>query len=293
MNDEGSVKAPSSVATRSVARGRTSVESSESIGEESGGTGKGDHGEDEVGAEVGSNASPDMLDQDLDKDPATRATGFIGKNSDMQWFRRLKQQADQGEDHGDARASAPYGPPGSSKNASSKRDEGKRERNQQPIAEASSATYHKDLDPIWIEDHIDPFELPPIDNARKLFRFYFDTVHAGFPIIEKADVNREFDRAFAMEPYRLSHKYRAILNLIFAIGAKHAHLVREPQGDARDHAIFFTRARMVGMNGDVLFQHPDHQQVQICAILGFYLMSVSQISRYVDRVQRSVSLAKA
>lgn len=206
-----------------------------------------------------------MLDQNLDKDPAARATGFIGRNSDVQWFRRLKQQVDQEKDE----------------NASDTRNQSKRKRGTHALAEASAVTYHMDLDSVWLDDPVDPFELPPIEIAKKLLSFYLDTVHGGFPIIEKDKVNREFNKVYGNEPYRLPLKYRAMLNLIFAIGAKHAHLIRDPQGDTRDHAIYFARARMVGMNGDILFQHPDTQQVQICALLGFYLMGVSQVNRYV------------
>lgn len=243
----------------------------------------GDHGEDEVGAEVGSNESLDLLEEDLNKDPKTRATGFIGKNSDVQWLRRLKQQAEQDSDE-DARADSPYGPPGTSDAAASARVQSKRERrNSHQGGEkdnTSAATYHLDFDSVYVKDYVDAWELPPVDIAKNLFESYWRTVHDGFPIVAKDRMQRELDRTYnTARRARLDPKVQALLNLIFAIGARHAHLVRQPLGDERDHIIYYTRGRMIGLNSDVLVDHPDIQQVQTCALLGFYYTSISQMSR--------------
>jgi hypothetical protein len=71
--------------------------------------------------------------------------------------------------------------------------------------------------------------------------------------------------------------------MIFAIAAQHAHLIQAPwQGDDKDHLVYLTRARILSMNGDVLFSHPDLQQVQVEGLIAFYLLSSDQINRYLN-----------
>jgi hypothetical protein len=43
--------------------------------------------------------------------------------------------------------------------------------------------------------------------------------------------------------------------------------------------MYLTRARILSMNGDVLFSHPDLQQVQVEGLISFYLLSSDQINR--------------
>ena len=68
--------------------------------------------------------------------------------------------------------------------------------------------------------------------------------------------------------------------MIFAIASKHAHLVQAPwQGNEQDHLEYLSRARMLSMNGDTLFGHPDLQQVQVEGLISFYLLSSDQMNR--------------
>jgi len=236
-----------------------------------------------VTAEVGSNESLDILDEDINRNPETRATGFIGGNSDVQWFRRLKQEAEQVDDE-DVRADSPYGPPGPSDAAAAARAVSRRQRHHSgPLSDSenvSAATYHLDFDSVYADDYVDVWELPPHDTAKRLFELYFETVHDGFPIVTKDRMHQELDKAFSTaKPTKIDTKVRALLNLIFAIGARLSHLIKQPLGDERDHIIYYTRARIVGMNGDILVAHPDNQRVQICALLSFYYTSISQMSR--------------
>ncbi|GIJ84977.1 hypothetical protein Asppvi_003832 [Aspergillus pseudoviridinutans] len=68
--------------------------------------------------------------------------------------------------------------------------------------------------------------------------------------------------------------------MIFAIASKHARLTHDPWGgDEHDHLVYFTRARMLSMNDDTLFNHPDLQQVQVEGLIAFYLLASDQINR--------------
>jgi hypothetical protein len=55
-------------------------------------------------------------------------------------------------------------------------------------------------------------------------------------------------------------KWLAILNMIYAIASKHAHLTQAPWcGDKWDHLVFLAQARILSINRDMLFNHPNLQ----------------------------------
>ena len=79
---------------------------------------------------------------------------------------------------------------------------------------------------------------------------------------------------------RPPEKWLAILNLIFAIGARYSHLINaEWKGDDRDHIIYFTRARLLAISSETIFQHPDLQMIQVLSLMSLYLLCNSQINR--------------
>ena len=247
-------------------------------------------GESVVSAGVGSTGSLDRANEDFNRDEQTRATGYLGKESEATWMQSLRIQADYGSSRGsdtntdmvdgtrdndDARHSSLsaqasqslHPPPGS--------------RHDAPLNEVN---YQCDDMAISISDQVDPYELPTRQAADALFAQYLDSVHPSFPILRKvyflSQYNNFFNRVHTSEPLKPGNKWLAILNLVFAIAAKYSHLIQaEWRGDERDHLIFFTRARLLGITSDSLFDHPDLQQVQISGLVGFYLLSTNQINR--------------
>lgn len=127
--------------------------------------------------------------------------------------------------------------------------------------------------------------MPPRHLADRLFDNYLDTVHSFFPIISKplfrAQYRTFFDSFTRSNAPRPGDKWLAILNIIFAIAAKHAHLIKAPwRGGCDDHLVYMTRARLLSLNSEVLFSHPDLQQVQVESLIAFYLLASDQINRY-------------
>ena len=147
-----------------------------------------------------------------------------------------------------------------------------------PICEAS---YHCDDLTLIPPGHVDPFEMPPQATANMLFQSYIETVHPAFPIIGKTTFSCQF-QAFqrCQDPSKINKNWLAILNLIFAIGAKYSHLIQaEWSGDKIDHLVYFTRARILGFNSDAILGHAELQKVQIAGLMSFYLMAMNQINR--------------
>ena len=144
----------------------------------------------------------------------------------------------------------------------------------------SNSTYHcDDLSVLITDQQVDAYEPPPRHVADMLFQSYLDTVHPTFPVIGKTTFVSQYQEYFAKQTIP-NDNWLAILNIIFAIGAKYAHLIKADwRGDERDHLVYFTRARMLGFNSESLLGHAEIQRVQISGLLAFYLMAINQINR--------------
>ena len=246
-------------------------------------------GEAQVGAEVGSEQSTDVVDEDLNKDDITRATGFIGKNADIQWLLRANEQLEPSYEESEAQGLGPFGPPGDTDEALQLRLSARRIRqgsfNNSRII--SSSTYHLDTDPVWFkEQYLDPEVLPEFEVAQDLVKGYFDAVHDSFPILNKTAFLRDFDTLYRegaqwQPTSKITNKTRAAINLVFAISARWSHLVGARLGHEDAHIIYSTRARSLALTAESWVQQPDLQQTQLFGLLSFYFMAISQPNRYV------------
>lgn len=212
--------------------------------------------------------SMDLLDEDLLKDDRVRATGFVGKNSELQWLRTIMLQLERNDE---------------SPNVSDRRGSSYGVEN---IEQVSTFNFYLNSESVDLDFVIDPYELPTPETAERLLKCYMATVHASFPILPRKMFEEEFRKYFrAMRvgtAPRLSPKWQAIMNLVFAIGAKHSHLVKARwRADEGDHLIYQARARVFGLNEFALTNHPDVPQIQVVGLLAFYYLSVGQISRQV------------
>ena len=147
-----------------------------------------------------------------------------------------------------------------------------------------SVSYHLDDLKIHDKEAVDPLELPDCDTAEKLLEAYLVSVHPSFPILEKKFLISQYNLLFkekspSFEPGR---PMLAIFNMVFAIAAKFSHLTLAPwASDIRDHLVYFSRARLLSMDGNALFSHPDIQQIQVEGLISFYLIATGQINRCV------------
>lgn len=245
----------------------------------------GKHGESEVTARVGSTGSVDRIDEDFNRNAATRATGYMGKSAEVAWMQKLKErqarlgssESSEDEEHptldgGQTSLSFAHGLHHLNDTTSTNAD------SNPPVSES---TYHCDDLDVLIPDQVDPFEIPPKHTAYALYQSYIDTVHPAFPIIGQITFTNQVQTFLENDKIKTGHNWLAILNLIFAIAAKYSHLVQaEWRGDERDHLIYFTRARILGFNGETILGHAELQRVQITGLMAFYLMAINHINRY-------------
>ncbi|KAF2136880.1 uncharacterized protein K452DRAFT_236721, partial [Aplosporella prunicola CBS 121167] len=239
----------------------------------------------DVSAEVGSQESVDLAHEDYNEDEKTRATGFIGQNSEVMWAQRLAEEQNLGDDPAPENHDfGPYGEPGVSESAREGRLSASKKRHSTQRAnpgKISAFTYHLDDNDVLLLDCVEENELPPVDIARQHFDCYMSTVHDIIPILSRTDFTDQFEKYLdCQDPERLSKKWRAILNLVFAIGSTFAHLVQAAWcGDERDHRVYYTRAYTLGIFPEAMVAHPDLQSVQILGMTAFYYLTISQINR--------------
>lgn len=211
--------------------------------------------------------SLDLLDEDLNTNDRARATGFVGRNSEIQWLRaavmaeadRMDEEVRQiGSQRRDSYA------PGSD--------------------QVSSFSFWADDINVDVDFYVDPYELPQPEVAERLFLCYMSKVQDLFPILPRKLFEDQFRRHFTAllneNAPHLNPMWQAILNLVFAIGAKYSHLIKASwRADESDHHIYQLRARAFGLNESTITNHSDLYQIQMLGLLSFYWLSVGQINR--------------
>lgn len=234
--------------------------------------------DDEADADVGSTGSLDVIYEDTDRNEDTRATGFLGKSSAVTWVQRAKRVLKTDDDEGDGRVSS------------------------QPRYEDNfflESSYHaedKDFRDVDM-DQVYPFGFPPQETAAALVETYFELVHPSFPIIEREEFSKRFV-SFNPEEFKEDdgsrignessrvgitedqQRWLCLLNVVFAISAKYAHLVRARwEGSDDDHLTYIARARKLGMDTRALYRSPEINQTKIMALCGLYYLATDQLNR--------------
>ena len=230
-------------------------------------------GEYQASVRAGSTGSLDRINEDFNRNDSARATGFMGKTSDVTWLHRLRDQLGDASPPTESIPFRNISGPNVHENPTASEfvvDDG-----------ISNSTYHCDDLAILAPDQVEPFEHPPRQVVEFLLQTYFESVQPSFPIVGKVNFSSQVQNYLDNNRVMPGRNWLAILNLIFAIAAKYSHLVEsELRGDERDHIIYFTRARLLSMDGDWFLSQPELQRIQIVGLMSFYLMSINQINRY-------------
>jgi hypothetical protein len=208
---------------------------------------------------VGSLDAVDSVHEDLNRDAAARATGFMGKPSQVAWMQglaseNLEQNAPETQSQDKSRTSR-----------------------KETIA---SVSYH--LDDLDIDPPVglDPYALPDKGLADEFLSAYLETVHHSFPILRRIVFGEQYRRFFQPMSPNPGKKWLAVLNMVFAIGSKYRQLMHGPALNMDDR-VYFNRARALSFNGETLLAHSDLQQIQVEGLIAFYLMAIGQVNRQV------------
>lgn len=230
-----------------------------------------DHGDEDTVSGVGSMGSTDNTnEEDFARFGTAKEThAFIGQASEEKWLQRLEQQLS------DSMLQDGENNPTSRGGVSVKSVPRKPSKTDSP--------YPEDMDASIVGNQIDPYGLPVKKTADALLNAYFTTVHPSFPIVNEAHFYRQFEDYFItvdLESFK-DRAFVAILQIVFAIGAVHAHRVRADwAGDDRDHLLYLARARVLSMEIGILNEFVYHGQVQLFGLAGMYFLATNQINRW-------------
>ena len=235
---------------------------------------------------VGSTESLDHINEDFNRNEASRATGYMGKTSEVTWMQRLKRHARYDSENEDEGSSKPM--PDSIQTSSPSGRQMSREHGPEPLPprieknrSITESTYYCDDLPVVIDSHIDPYDIPMRNIADFLLTSYLESVHPAFPILDKAKFVEQYQMFFGNGGIDNGQDWLAILNLIFAIGAKYAQLTHaDIIGNSGQDEIYFARARLLGLNSETILAHADLQRIQVTGLSAFYLMATCQVNRY-------------
>jgi hypothetical protein len=201
--------------------------------------------ESQVSASVGSDQDLDYLDEDLLDERHPSETGYMGRNSQVRWMRTLHRKLDRSSFE---TSDSLHQPPGSSEGAFAKRSEALHARQEESRFSSSLSDYNFYLDNENLHEieQVDPYAIPPLDTAKKLWTFYKRAVHDPVRILDdnfEPQLGTYYRAIQAGGTVKTAARWTAIMNLVFAIGARYSHLVgADWQADDHDHLVYMSRA---------------------------------------------------
>jgi hypothetical protein len=215
---------------------------------------------------VGSPGAQDELASVVDLGSGAGAAGFVGKVSEVSWIQRCREIL-------------------------FRQNPGGIEISQRDLdlhlIRAQHLNYHMDdFELLSIdEESLGPLDRPPLTTAVELSEAYFDSLHNVFPFVD-ADQYREIIQQYFRRPLSASwdeRRWLSTANVIFGLGSKWLHLaVPESTYRAEDHLTYYARARALGLDHRLPFDHPTLEQVQALGVLALYLFINNSIARFVS-----------
>jgi len=202
--------------------------------------------------------------ENIHADTRARNIGFVGMSSEVRWLqdvadRRINSSTD---DYPSVVQDSPI-----------------------PAKEPlSSFCYWTDVEDGNTVETVDPHILPAHEIAIELLRRYIVDVHYSFPIISSSNFERQLCNYYTAvrqgNPPRLSEKWQAILNLLFAIGCIKKLGTNKAFGlDQYSHHVFHMRARSLHLDTAHAKGPPDIPSVQGYGLLAFYYLSIGKINQ--------------
>jgi hypothetical protein len=196
-----------------------------------------------MSASIESDEEIDLLDEDLLPGPSE--TGYLGRNSQVQWMRTLQLKLDQAEGKF---SHLPHAPPEGDHEAIAKRADAPYLHQQQPLSSRALKDYYfyLDKDPVDDVKTVHPDIIPSAKTAERLFDIYQSAVVTPFQILDdqfRDQLGTYYELVQRGGALNVCPKWKAIMNLVFAVGARFSQLVdADWQADDCDHSIYMARA---------------------------------------------------
>ncbi|KAB2109548.1 hypothetical protein AG0111_0g1409 [Alternaria gaisen] len=195
--------------------------------------------------------------------------GFLGQISEVQWLQNLRNRVQAVE-------SVFVGPGDTATQLSQPRsstfDASPASISATPLQSISLTNYYLDDEGIKLTNHGNPFELPPEQTAVLLFQCYTQTMQSSFPILPVSiqhQLHQYYTLAREGQAIHCPEKWFALVNLVFAIGARFSHLIQADwRADGADHVVYLSRAfQLLNMNDTiVVLSTPDLITTQASSI---------------------------
>jgi hypothetical protein len=207
---------------------------------------------------VGSLDEVDTVREDVNRNLQSRATGYIGKNSELAWIHNLDNQS-----------------------LSADRQNTTESRLLLPsLPSIIPPSYFLDEHPISDYREANPYVLPTRAWCDRLIEAYLHTIDPSFPLIDRSLFISQYEQAFSQTRSSPSKKWLALLNIILAIGTIYCRLSRSgPDTDIDNGDALFRRSMTLSSNDSVYSEHADIQQVQIESLASIYYLASAQINR--------------
>lgn len=223
----------------------------------------------ETAGDAGSPGKQGELSKGVDLEYGGGAAGFIGKASPISWVQRCKEHL--ASTRSPSRLLYPI--------------ETTQTQLDQHDAAANKVNYYlDDEDLLSVDEDKLPSEredIPPPEIAYLLSEACFHSLQGAFMFNYRAEFLETLSQFPSNRP-TLSWRQRqwlATANLVFAIGARWLQYTSMDDSITFRHVEFYARARALGLDHRVVFDHPVLEQIQSLGLLGFYLYMNGSIAR--------------
>ncbi|KAG9187290.1 hypothetical protein G6011_05161 [Alternaria panax] len=224
----------------------------------------------------------ESADEEGGEQPSVVEAGFLGQISEVQWLQSLRSrvQAIDTVLMGSGDSATPLSQPPSPTFAASPSS-----ISATPLQQIALTNYYLDDEGIKLTDCGNPFELPPEHTAGLLFQCFTHTIQTSFPILP-VTIEHQLHQYYTLvrngQAIHCPEKWFALVNLVFAIGAKFSHLTQADwRADELDHVVYLSRAfQLLSMNDTiVVLSTPDLLTTQAAGLFAIYYMTVGHVNR--------------
>ncbi|CAN9080203.1 unnamed protein product [Alternaria alternata] len=208
--------------------------------------------------------------------------GFLGQISEAQWLQNLRSRTQAVEtvlvDSGDSATQLSHAP-------SPIFDALPTPMSASPLQQISPTNFYLDDEDIKLTNCGNPFDLPQEHTAALLFQCYARTIQGSFPILP-VTIEQELHQYYTLlhtgQAIHYPQRWFALVNLVFAIGAKFSHLIQADwRAEDLDHVVYSSRAfHLLSMNDTiVVLSTPELLTAQAAGLFAVYYMTVGHVNR--------------